>query len=307
MDASRLITAVTVVRNGMPYIEETLKSFLSQSIRVSVLVIDDHSTDATEAAVKKFPSIRYVKNTNESGQVGARNLSLSLISTPYTAWLDADDVWEGRFAELVLRAFDLHPDAVMVTTGTTCIDKHGRPLSLFDSYQRKYRIPKYRENPNQIVPGDSVEFAVTRMRQRWAWGAHAFKTEAVRRAGGFRPGLVYAVDYDMIARVLSVGKAVHIPANLSRYRRHSTSVTHVYQPSLIYAEKLGTAVKVGEISGVLTKELKKQLELVSRFKCKVHEFLREKRLKTALGVLGYLLHPRLILYFLRMRGDKTLL
>jgi len=58
-----------------------------------IIVVDDGSTDGTQALVAAYEeSVRYVYQTNQ-GASAARNAALSRASGEFIAYLDADDLW----------------------------------------------------------------------------------------------------------------------------------------------------------------------------------------------------------------------
>jgi glycosyltransferase involved in cell wall biosynthesis len=88
------ISVVIPVYNGEKYIDEAIESVMNQSFKISeILVVDDGSTDNTEAVCKKYgDKITYLKQEN-SGAASARNLGVEKSTGIYLAFLDADDIW----------------------------------------------------------------------------------------------------------------------------------------------------------------------------------------------------------------------
>jgi glycosyltransferase involved in cell wall biosynthesis len=96
------VSAVVPVRNGAPFIGEALQSIFDQTwTPQEVIVIDDGSIDETSAEVHRFPEVVYMRQP-PLGQAAARNHGASLASTPYLAFLDADDIWSSTKIELQL-------------------------------------------------------------------------------------------------------------------------------------------------------------------------------------------------------------
>lgn len=81
--------------NAMPWLPETLESVLAQTYKnIIIYVIDDGSTDDTRKYMKKLSAknIVYIKKAN-GGVSKARNLGIAKSSSPFIAFLDADDLW----------------------------------------------------------------------------------------------------------------------------------------------------------------------------------------------------------------------
>ncbi|MCW2164945.1 Glycosyl transferase family 2 [Microbacterium hydrothermale] len=93
-------TGVTVIVPGFDvaeYAEEALDSLRAQSHpHWTAVLVDDASRDDTARifadAEADDPRFRFVRHDEQRGLGAARNTGLSLVQTPYTAFLDADDV-----------------------------------------------------------------------------------------------------------------------------------------------------------------------------------------------------------------------
>ena len=118
--ASPKITIVVPAYNVEAYLEQCLNSLLYQTERnYKVIIVDDGSTDDTACICKKYISeagdmFRYVYQENK-GLGAARNKGLSLVETPYTAFLDSDDWQDIRFVEkfeAFVERLDFVPDMI---------------------------------------------------------------------------------------------------------------------------------------------------------------------------------------------------
>ena len=111
-----LFTVLIDTYNYAQYIEDAVRSVLTQDFPPElreILVIDDGSTDDTEARLAKFgDAIRYFKKPN-GGQASAFNFGLQRARGEYVALLDADDVWLPQKLQKIHEAFQNHPDAGM--------------------------------------------------------------------------------------------------------------------------------------------------------------------------------------------------
>lgn len=78
--------------NSENTIEKTLQSVLEQDYaNIEIIVVNDGSTDNTEAVVKKYDQVKYFHQKN-AGVSFARNLGLEKSSGFYIQYLDADDL-----------------------------------------------------------------------------------------------------------------------------------------------------------------------------------------------------------------------
>ncbi len=97
--------------NSEKYIEECLKSVLSQEHEYSVLitVVNDGSTDATAEILEKLRGVEPKSNTRleiitqeNKGFSGARNTGLKVLKGTYISFLDSDDVLPTDILQIML-------------------------------------------------------------------------------------------------------------------------------------------------------------------------------------------------------------
>ncbi len=97
------ISAVIPTFNRAGTVARAVESALSQNFPpLEVIVIDDGSTDGTEAVLKVYgDKIRRIRQEN-AGVSSARNKGVGASSGEWIAFLDSDDYWEpGHLARLV--------------------------------------------------------------------------------------------------------------------------------------------------------------------------------------------------------------
>ncbi|MEX1019314.1 MAG: glycosyltransferase family 2 protein [Litorilinea sp.] len=101
---SPFFTVVIPTHNRSGMVAETIASVLAQTwTDFEVLVVDDHSTDDTEAVVTAFndPRVRYLRNARARGACGARNTGIFQARGTWVAPLDDDDWWLPGFLQAV--------------------------------------------------------------------------------------------------------------------------------------------------------------------------------------------------------------
>ena len=96
MNRDDILTVIIPVRNGGDYLGRCIESLTNQSLKkLKILVVDDCSNDNTveiaSSYAEKNPQISVVCHSMNLGTGSARNTGLNLATSPYVAFLDADD------------------------------------------------------------------------------------------------------------------------------------------------------------------------------------------------------------------------
>jgi putative colanic acid biosynthesis glycosyltransferase len=88
-----LISIITVVRNGEKYLEETIKSVISQTYaNVEYILIDGSSTDKTLDIIKKYEdTIAFWMSEPDKGIYDAMNKGIDLSTGEWVYFLGSDD------------------------------------------------------------------------------------------------------------------------------------------------------------------------------------------------------------------------
>ena len=92
-----LVSIITPSYNTARFVAETINCVLAQTYtNWEMIIVDDCSTDDTDAVVSGFsdPRIRYLKNEKNSGAAVSRNRALREAKGKWIAFLDSDDLWE---------------------------------------------------------------------------------------------------------------------------------------------------------------------------------------------------------------------
>ena len=110
------VDVIIPVFNGEVFIAKAVRSVQSQTIGVSrIIVASDGSTDATMAVVEELmlsdERIVFLRLPH-AGVSATRNAGIRASSSPYLAFMDADDIWLPQKLELQMRAFDMAPPEV---------------------------------------------------------------------------------------------------------------------------------------------------------------------------------------------------
>lgn len=192
-DRSVKVTVVIPTYNRKSTIARAIRSVLDQSFTdLEVLVVDDGSTDETEAVVEAMadPRVRFLRPySGNRGPSAARNAGIELASGDFIAFQDSDDEWVHTKLELELKAFAAAMPEVGVVYGTI-----------------------HRQGPNheELVPHPSAAPRQGDLRFRLLEGnlvgapSALIKKKCLEEVGGFDPLLRSLEDWDLFLRLSEV-------------------------------------------------------------------------------------------------------
>lgn len=97
------ISIIMPLKNGMPFLKETLDSIKNQTFsNWELLVIDANSIDGSLELIKSYNERRFKVITKDLGPGLARNYGISVAEGEYIAFIDADDVWDKEKLDIQL-------------------------------------------------------------------------------------------------------------------------------------------------------------------------------------------------------------
>lgn len=201
-----LVSTIIAVYNGETYLEEAVKSALSQSYTShEIVVVDDGSTDSTPDIIASFgDALRSIRQAN-AGVSAARNRGISAAHGELIAFLDADDLWLPRKLERQVALYLAQPETGFIYCGYFVTDARLRV---------RYGVPV-------LAAGRRVNGCLTMD----AWGIGLPLTGVVPRAviessEGFRSELSTSADADLLARIASQYPVAAVREPLALYRSH---------------------------------------------------------------------------------------
>jgi len=196
--------------NSAKYLTDALDSVLSQTHRdFEVLVIDDGSTDDTQAVVRRYGDVvRYIRQPN-SGVAAARNRGIDESQGHYVAFLDADDTWQQNKLEVQVTALRKNPGYLACYTAFTVVDSNLRPLCITRNKSQGKTLE------DLLLRGNVIGSICTVLCERSLFDA----------VGGFDRSLSQCADWDMWVRIAGRTQFLYVDLPLATYRQHGTNMS----------------------------------------------------------------------------------
>ena len=131
-----MISIIIPVYNAEKYIDNCIKSILNQTYNnLEIIVVNDGSTDATEAVLSKYLNYKNFKliNKDNEGPSIARKVGLDNSHGQYVSFVDADDYLDENFYEVMLNEM-LDKNVDIVECGYKFVDSNGKVIKNSNMY-----------------------------------------------------------------------------------------------------------------------------------------------------------------------------
>jgi glycosyltransferase involved in cell wall biosynthesis len=203
-----LISVVMPVHNGLPFLDESIRSILEQTLSdFEFVILDDASTDGSVELLREWSlrdkRIHLHESKKRLGLSGSSNAVVSKAGAPIVARMDADDIAHPDRLRRQWNIIEGRPDVAVVGTLCNGIDASGREVRPRDRWRlvrRSHYIP---------FPHGSV----------------MFRREVFDQVGGYNEASDGGEDQDLFSRMAARGRVLTLPDILYSYRYHSSNVT----------------------------------------------------------------------------------
>lgn len=189
-----LVTIITPTYNQGQFIEETIRSVLSQTYpNIEYIVLDAMSTDSTPEIIQKYSDrIAIVRREPDNGQSDAIAKGFKLATGELVGWINSDDLLYPDCVERIVQAYLRQPEAVLFyCSSIDIISESGKHLSTMNVplVSREHLM---RVSNTLIQPGSF------------------YRKKVVEQVNYFNTELRYSMDLDLWLRLLSVGGFVDV-------------------------------------------------------------------------------------------------
>lgn len=198
-----VVSVIIPVYNGERFLREAVQSVLDQQYEpVEIVIVDDGSTDGTEAVARSLPEkVRYLRQTNQ-GPAAARNRGIEHAQGSLIAFADADDLWPANKLALQL-PYLLRDPKIEIVLG---------------------RIQQVRWSESGAGQTLAEEFAEPAFSVNL--GSAIVRRSVFERVGLFAETMRYSEDVDWFMRAREAGsEIVTLDAITLLYRQHDENMT----------------------------------------------------------------------------------
>ncbi len=226
---------VITTYNRLALLKRAVQSALDQTVVCEVVVVDNASTDGTQAYVESLAGqVIYVRNPTNANHAGAVNVGVDAASGDWIKLVDDDDYLAADCVEEMMRAIALNPQSVICSCQAAQVNADEIELSrtpitgpgkVFSIAQSDIHYGMLLE----VVPfGTPIQVAVRR--------------DAFLRSGGWDLSMTSCDDIDSWIRVAEHGDALFINKCLA-YR---TVWPGGYDQKIALAQRLKTNMLIKE-------------------------------------------------------------
>jgi len=198
-----LVSIITPSFNQAAYLEETIKSVLAQDYsHLEYILVDGGSTDGSMDVIRQYTGrLAWWVSEKDSGQAEAINKGLARATGEIIAWLNSDDTYLPGAVSAAVRAFQDHPDAVLVYGNMLAVDENGETTNLL-----QYK---------QLNLEDLLCFQII------GQPAVFFRRDALERAGHLDPTYHFLLDHHLWLRIALQGHILHVDETWAAARYHT--------------------------------------------------------------------------------------
>lgn len=209
MNIEPLVSIITPSYNQAQYLEETIRSVLTQDYpRVEYIVIDGGSTDGSLDIIKKYADrISYWVSEKDKGQTDALNKGFAASHGSILAWLNSDDTYKPGAIRAAVEYLSRHPQVGMVYGDLDFIDENGKVVGKFPAAQTD--LKRLRKGYVHIPQP-----------------AAFFRAEHWKKVAPLDDTFYFAMDYDLWVRLARVTELQYLPGETwANFRLHAGGKT----------------------------------------------------------------------------------
>lgn len=212
------VSVIIPCYNGEQFLAEAIDSVLAQTHPANeIIVVDDGSSDQTQAIAKRYPQVTYLYQANQ-GVAGARQTGFQASQSEYLVFLDQDDRLLPHALETGVKTLVEHPHCALAIGLCGRIDANGKPHPTYEPDR-----PYFQLNYESLLRGHCICTPAPVL----------FKRSAIEAIGGFNTKLALACDdYDLYLRLAQRFDIYCHNKMIADYRLHGQNQSAVGKSSL---------------------------------------------------------------------------
>lgn len=200
-----VVSIITPSFNQAPFLRRTLESVLSQDYQpMEYLVVDGGSVDGSLDIIREYAArLTWWTSEPDAGQADAINKGLTRANGEIVAWLNSDDFYLPGAVRAAVRAFQEHPDAVLIYGNMQAVDESDRITNVM-TY-------------SQLTLEQLLCFHII------GQPAVFLRRSAVAAAGGLHIDYHLLLDHQLWIRLAQLGPVVHVDQTWAAARYHASA------------------------------------------------------------------------------------
>ena len=195
---------VITTYNRLPLLKRAVKSALAQTWHCEVIVVDDGSSDGTEAYIRSLGSrVVYHRHPVNLGHCATMNAGVAIAQGDWIKPIDDDDYLAPNCIEQMARAIAKYPQTVLCSCQAIQVDTEGIDIS---------RTQPIGSEPVFYVPQSEIHYGM--LLEQLPFGTPvqvAFRKDAFLKSGGWDSS--FEVNYDDIdswVKIAQYGDALFV-------------------------------------------------------------------------------------------------
>lgn len=208
------ISVLMSVYNGERWLNEAIQSVLNQTLTdFEFVIVNDGSKDRSLEIINQFALRDHrivVVDKPNTGLADSLNQGIKQARGDWIARIDADDLCASERIQKQYALAQTNSNLVLIGSGLMEIDEAGQPGKVYLYPTSHADILNRLTTVRSVFPHSSV----------------FYKTEVVRKMGGYRLRIKRAEDWDLWLRFSETGKISCVDEPLVKVRKHTNQISH---------------------------------------------------------------------------------
>ena len=185
MSHNPVLSIITVVLNGEKYLEQCIKSVISQkNVAIEYIIIDGESSDGTVGIIKKYDTfIHYWISEKDDGISHAFNKGIEKATGDLVCFLNSDDFFNNDALTEIAIFYLKNKDVDIIYANTLFLN----------------------EKKEILIPGNPMAHLFLFYQMSLAHPSIFFTRRAIKGIGLYDTNYCFAMDYDYLIRALIKG------------------------------------------------------------------------------------------------------